>query len=215
MQLMVDNVMMTEVEYEILLFCPNEGGWIDQYEAGYDPEFDSLDDDEDEAKKLFDKICKKIREECYSKIKLVKNINEVVHDDENCSEVIGTLSTEIIKEFEQFIICVERKCIICSARNVIHFNPNNRQDYEEIENNEGKKYVSPCKGIKNKKECICDECDFSWFCDDCAEENIYEFEEYYSGCDNKFGLTIEKIKRREQEKCDDNSEFEMEDCWNS
>lgn len=208
---------MTEVEYEILLFCPSEDEWINQFEAGYGPESGSLDDNECEAKKMFDEICKKVRDELYSKLKLVKNINKVVYDDEDGCEVIDTLSTEIIKEFEQLIDCVERKCVICSAHSLTNYNPNNRKVCEEIKNNEGfKKYVSPCEGIRMRKECICGECNISWFCDNCTEDDIYELEEYYSYCDDKFGLTVEKIKRRELEKCDNNGdELEIDDCWNS
>lgn len=178
-----------EIDYEIQLFCPVDNEWKWAYDEGY---YNEAEDDQhynmEDALLEFNDICNKIKKERYSKVKLVKNNNKIVDNN------VETLSTEIIREFEQKIEMVTFHCCYCECQGIESWcNPNDPQLKLDIEKEGLKKYISPCNGIKNSKKCICGECETSWFCEDCIDE--LDEKHYNDGC----GLILKKIKKIKQE----------------
>lgn len=201
-------------EYEIKLFCPVDNEWEWAYDEGYHNEAgDGAYYNMEDALLGFNDICNKIKKERYPKVQLVKNNNKIVDNK------VETLSTEIIREFEQKIEMVTLDGCYCCGGGAgdSYCNPNDPQQKLNIEKGL-KKYVSPCNGIKISKECICGECETLWFCEDCVdaegkaemEPNIVYFIDNDDGLggnqciddswnDDGLGLTLKKIKKIKQE----------------
>jgi hypothetical protein len=199
----LDNIS-PNIDYEISLFDPIDNKWLTLYseQSEYSGLFKKFFDkysslknggffnDEDESLICFDEICSKLKITHYSKIKLEKIISLSVYEKKNNSGYNIEINTEIIKEFEFDIEIIEKICAFCKGRQTMVGHRNNVEFYNDIKNGL-KKNVSPCNSLNNN--CICNECDIVWFCEDCSEDVVLEIQldEKY----DVFGITLNEIKK--------------------